>query len=119
MICRLEHFGGRFMKRFGAVLALYVVAVTLPARAASPRTFVSFAGVDSNPCSRPAPCRSFSAALAQTMAGGVIVVLDSAGYGPAPGSMSSPRRTHFSRGHSSTIVAWWAVGTHTISTVRR
>ena len=70
------------MKRFGAVLALYVVAVTLPARAASPRTFVSFAGVDSNPCSRPAPCRSFSAALAQTMAGGVIVVLDSAGYGP-------------------------------------
>jgi parallel beta helix pectate lyase-like protein len=49
--------------------------------AASQRTFVASNGLDTNPCSLSAPCRGFAAALAQTNAGGEIVVLDSGGYG--------------------------------------
>ena len=54
-----------------------------PLSGSSPRTFVSSAGMDTNPCSRSAPCRSFGAAIAQTAAGGEVIVLDSAGYGAA------------------------------------
>ena len=50
--------------------------------AAAQRTFVSTAGNDANACSLAAPCRSFGAAIAQTLANGEIVVLDSGGYGP-------------------------------------
>src|SRR6266550_6580339 len=52
------------------------------ANAASNRTFVASTGVDTNPCSRTAPCRSFGAAVALTSSGGTVLVLDSAGYGP-------------------------------------
>jgi hypothetical protein len=45
------------------------------------RTFVSTNGSDAAACSLAAPCRSFAAAIAQTAAGGEIVVLDSGGYG--------------------------------------
>ena len=51
------------------------------AHAASQRTFVSGAGSDSNPCSLSAPCRSFAGALVNTLPGGEIYVLDTAGYG--------------------------------------
>src|SRR6266550_1628361 len=49
--------------------------------AASQRSFVSGIGVDTNPCSRTAPCRSFATAMLATSPNGEIVVLDSAGYG--------------------------------------
>src|SRR5438876_11304630 len=49
---------------------------------AAPRTFVASTGLDTNPCSRSAPCRSFSSALAVTDSDGEVIVLDSAGYGP-------------------------------------
>jgi hypothetical protein len=62
-------------------VASVVVAIAVSANA-SQRTFVSGAGSDANPCSFAAPCRSFTAAIAQTDASGEIVVLDSAGYGP-------------------------------------
>ncbi|HYV04516.1 MAG TPA: right-handed parallel beta-helix repeat-containing protein [Blastocatellia bacterium] len=52
------------------------------ALAATPQTFVSGAGNDSNPCTREAPCRTFTHVIAQSDAGGEIVVLDSAEYGP-------------------------------------
>ena len=45
------------------------------------RSFVSSTGLDSNPCTRTAPCRSFGAAIAQTISGGTVAALDSAGYG--------------------------------------
>jgi nitrous oxidase accessory protein NosD len=45
------------------------------------RTFVSGLGNDANPCSRTAPCRTFTQALSLTNAGGEVVVVDSAGYG--------------------------------------
>jgi len=50
--------------------------------AAAQRTFVASSGNDANPCSLILPCRGFAAAVAQTNAGGEVIVLDSAGYGP-------------------------------------
>jgi hypothetical protein len=46
------------------------------------RTWVSPAGVDTNPCTREQPCRNFAAAITAVAAGGEVVALDSAGYGP-------------------------------------
>jgi hypothetical protein len=51
------------------------------AEAQANRTFVSGKGVDTNPCSLSAPCRSFAQAITQTNAGGEITILDPAGYG--------------------------------------
>jgi Right handed beta helix region len=45
------------------------------------RTFVSASGNDANPCTRTDPCRNFAAAIANTLAGGEVVALDSGGYG--------------------------------------
>src|SRR5438034_10850509 len=45
------------------------------------RTFVSGQGNDSNSCSVTQPCRTLQAAMALTLAGGEIYVLNSAGYG--------------------------------------
>ncbi len=57
------------------------VAVMLPAASAqaqAPRTFVSAAGSDSNPCSFAAPCRHFQAAVNATSLGGEVDALDPA-----------------------------------------
>lgn len=63
--------------------------LALPLGAAQ-RTFVSAGtGTDANPCTRSAPCRSFTAALATTDPGGEVVVLDSGGYGPFTVSASA------------------------------
>ena len=62
--------------------AVVVAAVPVHASAAAQRTFVASTGDDGNACSRAAPCRSFATAILQTNAGGEVVVLDSAGYGP-------------------------------------
>ena len=67
------------------IAAAVALAVTLPAvsaQAQAPRTFVSAAGSDSNPCSFAAPCRHFQAAVNATSAGGEVDALDPAGYGP-------------------------------------
>jgi hypothetical protein len=45
-------------------------------------TWVSGAGSDSYPCTRASPCATFSAAYAQTAAGGEIDVLDGGDFGP-------------------------------------
>lgn len=71
------------MTDFRAIVACAVLVMVLPtvAAATAPRRFVASYGVDSNPCTRVLPCRSFSAALAQTADGGEVIALDSAGYG--------------------------------------
>jgi hypothetical protein len=66
---------------FAAALALAVLPA-VSAQAQSPRTFVSAAGSDSNPCSFAAPCRHFQAAVNATSPGGEVDALDPAGYGP-------------------------------------
>jgi len=58
------------------------------AMATAQRTFVASNGNDANPCSIVSPCRAFAAAIAQTIAGGEVIVLDSAGYGPVTISQS-------------------------------
>ena len=58
------------------------VAASPFAFAAVQRTFVSSTGSDAQGCSLTQPCRSFAAAITQTLAGGEVIVLDSAGYGP-------------------------------------
>lgn len=65
-------------------LAALAGALALPpaAQGSAQRTFVASYGLDANPCSVSAPCRSFTQAATQTNAGGEIIVLDSAGYGP-------------------------------------
>ena len=57
-------------------------STSLAQTGANGRTFVSGQGSDSNTCSVTAPCRTFARALTQTAAGGEVVVLGSAGYGP-------------------------------------
>ena len=60
-----------------------LLASATVALAASQRTFVASTGSDASPtCSLTAPCRSFNAAIAQTLGGGEVVILDTAGYGP-------------------------------------
>jgi hypothetical protein len=66
------------------LLSIMLVPVlhAAPAQATgAPRTFVSGAGSDGNPCSFSQPCRSFQAAYNVTAADGEIDVLDPAGYG--------------------------------------
>ncbi len=63
---------------FGAALT----AVSPPTLGALQRTFVKSTGVDNPACSLPAPCRTFAHAISQTLPGGEVIVLDSAGYGP-------------------------------------
>jgi len=65
------------LRGFFAILPLICSTVI-----AAPRTFVSaVTGADMNPCSRPSPCRSFTAAIAVTDVDGEVVALDSGGYG--------------------------------------
>lgn len=46
------------------------------------RTWVSSTGSDANLCTRTAPCATFARALAQTLPGGEIDVVDPGSYGP-------------------------------------
>jgi len=71
------------------IVALAALAAMLAAgsavQASTGRTFVSIGGTDANTaanCAPTSPCRTFTAALSVTAAGGEVVVLDSGGYGP-------------------------------------
>jgi hypothetical protein len=52
-----------------------------PASAQVARTWVSGVGDDANPCSRTAPCKTFSGAISRTAAGGEINCVDAGGFG--------------------------------------
>jgi parallel beta helix pectate lyase-like protein len=66
-----------------ALMAVLAVGTVTDAAAAAQRTFVASTGHDTDACSLAFPCRSFDVAIAQTLLGGEVIVLDSAGYGPA------------------------------------
>jgi hypothetical protein len=70
------------LARIGLAASLFAFLPAVSAQAQAPRTFVSAAGSDSNPCSFAAPCRHFQAAVNATGAGGEVDALDPAGYGP-------------------------------------
>jgi hypothetical protein len=61
--------------------ALTAVLLCSAALAQNNRSAVSVNGSDANPCTTIAPCRSFTAALAHTNAGGEVIAFDSGGYG--------------------------------------
>jgi hypothetical protein len=63
-------------------LAAAIAIAAMAAPASAQRVFVAAQGVDSNPCSFAAPCRTFQHAHDVVAAGGEIDVLDPAGYGP-------------------------------------
>jgi hypothetical protein len=65
----------------GRIAVLLMMLAFASASPAAQRTFVASTGLDANPCSISAPCRSFCAAVAHTDINGEIIVLDSAGYG--------------------------------------
>jgi len=72
------------VKRYlGNILAaaLFTLALATLANAQATRTWVSGVGDDVNPCSRTAPCKTFSGAISKTATGGEISVLDPGGYG--------------------------------------
>jgi len=66
-----------------ALAAVLAGGFAANAQAAAQRTFVASTGSDANACSLAFPCRSFDIAIGQTLLGGEVIVLDSAGYGPA------------------------------------
>ena len=66
-----------------SIVAALAIAAAPALGATAQRTFVASTGSDTHPCSIVLPCRGFAAAIAQTSAGGEVIVLDSAGYGPA------------------------------------
>src|SRR5258706_11766419 len=63
-----------------AVLVFTLAFVTI-AQAQATRTWVSGVGNDADPCSRTAPCKTFSGAISKTATGGEIDVLDPGGFG--------------------------------------
>jgi hypothetical protein len=71
------------MRWSSRLILLLLGALALSVQAALPqRTFVASSnGLDTNPCSLVAPCRTFGFAIAAVAVGGEVVVLDSAGYG--------------------------------------
>src|ERR1700704_3412714 len=73
MLCR-NHAVGSIAFALSAI-------VTQDAAAAAQRTFVASNGSDANTCSIAMPCRSFAAAILQTISGGEVIVLNSAGDG--------------------------------------
>ena len=71
----------RLFTLLAALLAVCLVA--LPAQAQTQRrSWVSGAGDDGNPCSRTAPCLTFTMALSKTVAGGAINCLGPGEFGP-------------------------------------
>ena len=61
-------------------IAIFTLAVASSAPAAT-RTWVSGVGDDLNPCSRTAPCKTYSGAISKTDKDGEISTLDPGGYG--------------------------------------
>ncbi|MGC2236575.1 MAG: hypothetical protein WA584_10465 [Pyrinomonadaceae bacterium] len=66
-------------RTFALVGLFFTFSVT--ANALASRTYVSSGGDDINPCSRTAPCKTFTGALSKTNTGGEINCIDPSGYG--------------------------------------
>jgi len=70
----------KILTTFATGLALAVGLPTLSAQAQNQHSFVASFGNDANNCTLVAPCRHLQAALAATISGGEIAILDTAGY---------------------------------------
>ncbi|MDA0179462.1 right-handed parallel beta-helix repeat-containing protein [Solirubrobacter phytolaccae] len=69
--------------RFLPILLVVAACLTFAsaASAQATRTWVSGVGDDANPCSRPAPCKTFQGAISKTAASGEINAIDPGGFG--------------------------------------
>jgi parallel beta helix pectate lyase-like protein len=65
------------------LLAVFVFTIAFAsiAQAQASRTWVSGVGDDADPCSRTAPCKTWSSAFSKTTTGGEINSIDSGGFG--------------------------------------
>jgi hypothetical protein len=72
---------GGFLRLLAQLGAASFLVLASAAHAQASRTWVSGTGDDANPCSRTAPCKTFAGAISKTTAGGIISVLDPAGFG--------------------------------------
>ncbi len=76
---------GAIMHKLTLLIAIVASTTALlaavPAQAQATRTWVSGVGDDVNPCSRTAPCKTFSGAISKTAAGGEINCIDPGGFG--------------------------------------
>jgi hypothetical protein len=75
------------MNKFRLTLRIFVwLTLTLlfvsGVQAQATRTWVAGMGNDDYPCSRAAPCKTLAGAIAKTIAGGEIDVMDAGGFGP-------------------------------------
>ena len=70
------------MRKFFVVFALVFLTGASSASAQAPRTWLSGEGDDANPCSRTAPCKTWTGAISKTMVGGEVDALDPGAYGP-------------------------------------
>src|SRR5216117_1866651 len=70
---------GIMIKALASLIFAFALCTTTEAQT---RTFVSGLGSDANPCTRLSPCRSFQRAHDVVVAGGEVIAVDSAGYGP-------------------------------------
>lgn len=66
--------------RFGLIAAATFM-ISTPAFGQATRTWVSGTGSDANPCSRTAPCQTWSGAFTKTATGGEINAIDPGGFG--------------------------------------
>jgi len=71
-----------------AMIACSFLLAEAAAAAAPQRVFVASYGIDTNPCSRVLPCRTFATAVTVVATDGEVIPLDSAGYGPVDISRS-------------------------------
>lgn len=71
-----------------AMIASSFLLAEAAAAAAPQRVFVASYGIDTNPCSRVLPCRTFATAVTVVATDGEVIPLDSAGYGPVDISRS-------------------------------
>src|SRR5438105_15385221 len=75
----LQEGGSMRQIAFAVVLSILVSAFAV---AQNNRSAVSLTGNDAATCTVPDPCRTFTVAMSKTNAGGEVIVLSSAGYGP-------------------------------------
>ena len=64
------------------IAVLLSILICMSALAQNNRSAVSLTGNDAATCTVPDPCRTFDVAISKTNAGGEVIVLSSAGYGP-------------------------------------
>ncbi|HEX8644954.1 MAG TPA: right-handed parallel beta-helix repeat-containing protein [Allosphingosinicella sp.] len=64
-----------------SLIAAIGLSIATPAFAQATRTWVSGTGSDANPCSRTAPCQTFSGAFSKTATSGEINAIDPGGFG--------------------------------------